>query len=131
MPFPVDISCVRKAEARLGRELPSAYVASMLGENGGDVKAAGESWFLHPILDDTDRVRFKRTCNDIVHETNEARDWEGFPEAGVSIAHDGAGNHLILMPDPSGTKRLAEAVLRWDHETREVEPVAPSFAALR
>lgn len=131
MPFPVDISCVRKAEARLGQELPAAYVASMLGENGGDVAAAGEVWFLHPILDDTDRARLKRTCNDIVHETNEARDWEEFPAGGVSIAHDGSGNHLILMPHPGQTNRLAEAVFRWDHETGEVAPVAPSLAALR
>jgi len=131
MPFPLDILCVRKAEARLGQELPSAYVASMLGENGGGVHAAGESWFLHPILDDTDKVRLKRTCNDIVYETNEARDWERFPQDGVSIAHDGAGNHLLLMPDPSQTTRLAEVVFRWDHETGEVEPVASSFADLR
>ena len=131
MPFPVDISCVLKAEARLGQELPTAHVASMLGKNGGDVNAAGQSRCLHPILDDTDKVRLKRTCNDIVYETREARDWEGFPEAAVSIAHDGAGNYLLLMPDPGQTKRLAEVVFRWDHETREIEPVAPSFAALR
>ena len=131
MPFPLDISCVRKAKARLGQQLPVAYVASMVTENGGDVHADGDSWFLHPILDDSDKTRLKRTCNDIVLETKEARDWEGFPEAAVSIAHDGGGNHLILMPEPAYPGRLGEAVFRWDHETREVEPVAASFGALR
>ena len=131
MPFPVDVACVRKAEAQLRRQLPAAYVAAMLGENGGEIRFAGEAWFLHPILDDTDRTRLKRTCNDVVRETNEARNWEGFPETGVSIAHDGAGNHLVLMPDPGEDSPLAEAVFRWDHETGEVAPVAPSFRVLR
>jgi len=131
MPFPLEISCVRKAEARLGQQLPAAYVASMVSENGGGVHADGDSWFLHPILDDGDKTRFKRTCNDIVHETKEARDWEGFPEAAVSIAHDGGGNHLILMPEASNSGRLGEAVFRWDHETGEVVPAAASFGELR
>ena len=131
MPFPLDISCVHKAEARLGKQLPTAYVASMIGENGGRVHADGDSWFLHPILDDSDKTRLKRTCNDIVHETKEARDWGRFPEAAVSIAHDGGGNHLILMPEPSHPGCLGETVFRWDHETGEVEPVAASFGSLR
>jgi hypothetical protein len=131
MPFPLDISYVRETEGRLGQELPAAYVASMVTENGGDVHVAGDSWFLHPILDSSDKTRLKRTCNDIVHETKEAREWEGFPAAGVSIAHDGGGNHLILIPEPSYPGRLGEAVFRWDHETGEVDLVAPSFSALR
>ena len=35
------------------------------------------------------------------------------------------------MPDPGEDSRLAEAVFRWDHETGEMAPVAPSFRVLR
>ena len=90
MPFPVDVASVRKAEAQLRRQLPAAYVAAMLVENGGEIRFAGEAWFLHPILDDTDRTRLKRTCNDVVRETTR-RVTGRISRDGVSIAHDGAG----------------------------------------
>ena len=131
MPFPVDIAIVRRTVSRLGLELPASYVAAMLEENGGSVDAAGDSWQVHPIFDDSDKKRLKRTCNDVIHETSEARGWNDFPPDAVSIAANGVGDHLILIPDPSKMKHLGEAVYRWDHETGEIERVADAFARLR
>src|SRR5688572_27958975 len=99
MPFAVDIAFVRKAESRLGLEFSPSYIATILTKNGGSVDAADHSWEVHPIFDDSDKVRLKRTCNDVVYETNEARDWEGFPPNAVSIAANGAGDHLVLIQD--------------------------------
>jgi hypothetical protein len=112
-------------------ELPASFVVAILKENGGSVDAADDSWEVHPIFDDSDKVRLKRTCNDVVHETSEARDWDGFPTNAVSIAANGSGDHLILVPDSSNAKRLGEAVYRWDHETGEIVQVADAFADFR
>jgi hypothetical protein len=131
MPFPVDIAFVRRAESRLGMDLPASYVAAILKENGGSVDAADDSWEVHPVFDDSDTVRLKRTCNDVVHETSEARDWEDFPPNAVSIAANGVGDHLILLPDSSNAKCLGETVYLWDHETGTIVPVADAFARLR
>ena len=131
VPFPVEIAFVRKAEERLRADLPVSYVTAMLEENGGSVDAADDSWEVHPIFDDSDKVRLKRTCNDVVHETREVREWQNFPPDAVSIADNGAGDHLILVPESPDAKRLGEAVYRWDHETGEITRLADSFARLR
>jgi hypothetical protein len=58
-------------------------------------------WYLHPIRDDSDRSRLRRTAtNDIVHETDEARDAfkELFPDGAVVVANDGGGSYLLLLP---------------------------------
>jgi hypothetical protein len=36
----------------------------LLRDNGGDLKIAGDWWILHPVRDDTDRKRLKRTAAD-------------------------------------------------------------------
>jgi hypothetical protein len=128
MPFPLDIQFVRRAEAKLGRQLPSGYVARMCRENGGEVLVGTDSWELHPILDDSDRKRLNRTCNDIVLETASSREWTGFPSDAVAIGDNGVGDKLILLAEP-GTDRLGNCIYRWDHETGEVRKIADDFAA--
>src|SRR3954454_14735570 len=99
MPFPLDIQYVRRAEEKLGIKLPLGYVVSMCRHNGGSVRALDDWWQLYPILDDRDRKRLKRTCNDIVYQTRYARQSSpGFPPAAVAIARDGGGNELVFLP---------------------------------
>jgi hypothetical protein len=131
MPFAVDLAFVRRAESRLGMDLPASYVATILEEKRGKRRRGRRLWEVHPVFDDSDTVRLKRTCNDVVHETSEARDWEDFPPNAVSIAANGVGDHLILLPDSSNAKCLGETVYRWDHETGAIVPVADAFARLR
>jgi len=57
----------------------------------------------------------------VVHETEEARAWPGFPEGAVAIASNGSGDQLVLLAAPGGG--LDEAPWRWDHETRELTRV--------
>jgi hypothetical protein len=129
MPFPTTIQQVRKTEAKLGRTLPPTYVGRMLEENGGVVETADDNWWLHPLFDDSDRTRLKRTCNDVVRETRSAKGWVGFPDEAISIASNGAGDRLLFLPAPSGDK-FDPRVFAWDHETGDHEVVADDFAEL-
>ena len=83
MPFDLSAHRIDATETRLGIHLPVAYRTSMGRENGGVVLVDGETWCLHPMFDDADVRRLKRTTNDVVHETTEARGWPGFPSAGI------------------------------------------------
>jgi len=131
MPFPIEIDQVRRTEVKLGVTFPKSFVARMLADNGGDIVIEDEAWSLNPFLDWTDKVRLKRTCNDIVGETINAREWSGFPQSGISIASNGMGDHLVLLPDPSQSDLLQPVVFMWSHETGELDKVADDFAAIR
>lgn len=127
MAFDLDPARIDAAEGLLGVRLPPEYRARMARLNGGEVHVAGEVWHLHPIFDDGDVRRLKRSASDLVHETREARAWPGFPHDAISIAADGSGNHLILIPAQPGAAVLGGSVLRWDHETGELERVADAL----
>jgi SMI1 / KNR4 family (SUKH-1) len=129
MPFPLDPARVDAAESALGYRLPAAYRRSMIRANGGAVLAIDEQWWLHPIFDDSDKSRLKRSCNDIIHETSEARAWRGFPEAGLAIAANPSGDALVLLPG-EGTRAYADTVYCFLHETGTLQPVADSFDLL-
>ncbi|HXU00205.1 MAG TPA: SMI1/KNR4 family protein [Polyangia bacterium] len=129
MAFPLDIKFVKRAEEKLGRRLPLGYVAKMCRDNGGEVTAGGDLWWLYPIFDDGDRRRLKRTCNDILRETERAREWPEFPPEALAIGHDGGGDRLAFLPDPE-RDRYEDQVYRWDHETREMNQIADAFEEL-
>jgi hypothetical protein len=67
----------------------------MMTSNGGRVLAYDDVWDLHPILDTSDRKR--RSCNDILHETEFMRDWPGWPENALAIASNGSADRLVLF----------------------------------
>lgn len=101
----------------------------MCSENGGEVDTETDHWWLYPIFDDSDRKRLKRTCNDIVRETERMQEWSDFPPDALAIGHNGGGDKLILLAD-SESDRYADAVYWWDHETGEVDEVADAFEEL-
>ena len=131
MPFPLAMRFVRETAQKLGRALPLGYVARICRANGGDVRV-GPDWFtLTPILDTTDRKRLARTCNDIVRETDSARQRPGFPPDALAIGNNGGGDLLVLLPDLIAPHlRFADAVYWWDHETGELNRVADCFEDL-
>src|SRR5271168_1335657 len=114
MAFPVDIQFVKRAEAKLGRKLPLGYVVKMCRDNGGEVDAGTDHWWLHPIFDDSDRKRLKRTCNDIVRETASAREWPDFPPNALAIGHNGGGDKLVLLADPKASLYFDEVEIQQD-----------------
>jgi hypothetical protein len=63
MPFNLAERLISAAEEKLGAPLPHYYRQAI--------------WNLHPILDNSDRKRLSRSCNDIVRENRVMRDWPG------------------------------------------------------
>jgi hypothetical protein len=130
MPFPLEIRFIKETEEKLGRALPPGYVARMCRDNGGQVSAGPDDFDLFPVLDNTDRKRLARTCNDIVRETATARGWPNFPANALAIGDNGAGDKLVFLPNADGS-RFADAVYWWDHETGELQLVAEDFEELK
>jgi hypothetical protein len=131
MPFPIDLEQIQRTETELGAIFPTSFVARMLADNGGEVEIDEEAWSLNPFRDTSDRTRIKRTASDIVRETAEARRWPRFPQQGISVASNGLGDHLVLLPDPTAPQRLQPAVFMWSHETGELDKVADDFAEVK
>ncbi|RJS93693.1 SMI1/KNR4 family protein [Salinisphaera sp. Q1T1-3] len=130
MAFSTDIRFIRQAEAALGVVFPAALTARLRCDNGGELDVLDADWRLHPVFDDSDARRAKRTASHIVQETMAARAWPGFPAQAIAIATDGDGNQLVLLPAAEGTALLA-AVHVWWHEDGELERVAASCADLQ
>lgn len=116
MPFPVEESRIRKAEEAPGVRFPGSYRRRMQRDNGGELVVEEEGWWLFPILDDSDRKRLARTCNDVVRETRLSREWPGFPADGVAIADNEAGDRLIFLPDTADQQQLSSMVWCWRHD---------------
>jgi SMI1 / KNR4 family (SUKH-1) len=128
MPFPTIESFVRRAETELHCVLPEEYRALTLASNGGELSAADDDCQVFPVFDDTDRTKAVRSASHIVRETSAARQWRGFPVAGVAFAANGRGDLLVFLPDEDRPGVLAPAVYLWDHETAKVTCIAASLS---
>jgi hypothetical protein len=98
----------------------------MCHNSGGEVRIRDDAFTLFPILDSTDRKRLARTCNDVVRETGQARQWRYFPADALAIGDNGCGDKLVFLPDPE-SQRFGNAVYWWDHETGELHEVTADF----
>ena len=130
MAFPVEERFIIETEKKLRAKLPSDYVKKMMNENGGEVQTTPDAWVLYPIFDSSDKKRLRRTCNDIVKETQNAHEWNGFPDDAVAIGSNGCGDQLVLLRDKQSPEILANEVYWWDHETGKLNMVAPRFGDL-
>lgn len=131
MPFPIDRKFITETEAKLGVKFPLAFVASMVKENGGFAHTPPDGWHLYPFRDASSRKRIKRTCNDIVHQTEWARSHADFPADAVAIGSNEGGDELVLLQSTSDPTTLQDAVYWWDHETGTLSKVADDFSGLR
>lgn len=127
MAFPVTIDKIAAAENALGRTFPGPMRTRLAMSNGGDIFASGEiypdgdAWRLNPVRDDSDRKRLSRSANDILRETESARQWHAFPTDGIAVASNGTGDLLILLGD-------GDEIWLWDHETGEVFPAKVNWS---
>lgn len=131
MPFPIPAAEIAKTEAKLGVTFPDGFKRAMEEENGGEIVAANEFWQLVPFLDASDKTRLAVTSDDIVQETEAARDWRRFPPTGIPIAQGADGDLLILMPLEGHATRLGETIYQWNHQTGVLTEVGRTLVDLR
>ncbi len=121
MPFPIEKKYVVETETQLGRTFPSWYRIKMMSENGGQFEALGDMWDLYPVWNKANKKVMKRTANDIIQNTESAREWLTFPDEAVAIAQNGTGDLLLLLPKDD--KYFSDLTYHWDHETGSVTRV--------
>ena len=93
---------IAETETAMGVAFPLGMKVRMSRSNGGEITVDGEAWWLYPFRDPTDRRTISRTAEDIRRETEYAlAEIAGFPEDGVAIAHNGAGDRLVLRREGS------------------------------
>jgi hypothetical protein len=131
MPFPVDEKFVVKTEDKLGVRFPASFRNKMMENNGGEVQTPPDAWNLYPFFDTSDKKRIKRTSNDIVRETNKAREWPNFPEGAIAIGSNGSGDQLIFIKKTNNHLELNKSVFWWDHETGNINKIADDFKEIK
>ncbi|WP_286965046.1 SMI1/KNR4 family protein [Flavobacterium sp. UBA4854] len=129
MAFPIDIKYIIETEDELGVKFPKLFKEKMIKENGGEAETEYDYWNLYPFFDKSDKKRISRTCNHIILETKQAKEWSNFPLNAIAIAGNGSGNQLILIPSDN-SEMLSEEIFFWNHETGEKEKVAESIQEL-
>ena len=130
MPFPVDLKYIAETEQELGLIFPERFKTKVLKENGGELMTGDNNWELFPFFDKSDKKRISRTCNHIILETKQAKEWDNFPNDGITIASNGCGDFLILLPEKEDRKTYRDEIYMWFHETRETEKMANSIDEL-
>ncbi len=127
MPYNLEQAYLVAAEQALGARLPESYRCAMIGVNGGEIEAAGDDWLLHPIADTSEKKRLSRTANHVLKETEAFRNWQGFPQAALAIASNGAGDALVFV---RRSGEFEPFVYAWSHETQSLSKVANDFSEL-
>ena len=130
MPFPIDEKYIAQTEKQLGLIFPSHFKAKMIQMNGGEVIADDDVWQLFPFFDQADKKRIKRTCNHIIYETKQAKQWQDFPSDTIAIASNGSGD-LLIFKKLDNVQQLEDTVYRWSHETAALKVVAQHFDQLK
>lgn len=130
MAFPIDIKYIIETEQELGLAFPDNFKSKMAQVNGGELMTEDDDWQLFPFFDKSDNKRISRTCNNIILETNQAKQWENFPVNGIAIGSNGCGDLLLLLPTKEDNRKLSDEIFMWFHETGETEKIADSINEL-
>lgn len=130
MAFPIDIKYIIETEQELGLAFPDNFKSKMTQVNGGDLMTEDDDWQLFPFFDKSDNKRISRTCNHIILETNQAKQWDNFPVNGIAIGSNGCGDLLLLLPTKEDNRKLSDEIFMWFHETGETEKIADSINEL-
>lgn len=130
MPFPIDLKYIEEFETQIGVIFPPYFKAKMQDLNGGEIIIEDEDWNIFPFLDKLDSKRISRTCNHIGLETQNAKEWNGFPNNSFAIGDNGFGDYLVLKPHSNNPKVLLDTIFIWRHETAELYEVANSILDL-
>jgi hypothetical protein len=121
-PSPVDEKLIRKCEAKLGADFPSAFRERMLQANGGLARTGSFYWFIFPFPDKSHVLPHPvmwlgRALKDIVAFHKAASEFEGFPSNAVAFGvrrfHNIPDGVLCFLRSEDNPKRLLPQVWLW------------------
>ena len=118
MAFPIEEKYIIETEKQLNLQFPPIFKNKMIIENGGEIETDEDLWNLYPFFDKSDKKRISRTCNHIILETQNAKEWNNFPKNAIVIAGNETGDKLILIKTQN---KLEEAIYIWYHDDGEIE----------
>lgn len=127
MAFDLSEEELAKTEIEIGVRLPESYRSAMKASNGGTVEARDEEWELFPLRDTSSPKRLSRSASHVLNETQQAKEWPGFPERAYAIASNGAGDLLVLLNEGG---ELKPQIFAWSHEDCSLSLVASEFGEL-
>jgi hypothetical protein len=116
-----------KTEDEIGARFPESYRSAMKARNGGTIEALEEEWELFPIRDTSSPKRLSRTGNHVLHETQAAKKWTGYPERTYAIASNGAGDLLVIFQEG---RAFRPQVFAWSHEDGALTLIASDLGEL-
>lgn len=128
MPFTLSESELKKTEDEIGAVFPDSYRQSMMQANGGTIAIDDDDWELFPIHDQSSNKVASRTCNHVLYKTKQAQQWKTFHENAFAIAHNGAGDKLVIFRKGEQFER---GVFIWRHEDGALEFTANDFADIK
>lgn len=94
----VSEEAIADEERRLGKRLPTGLRQRLRSENGGSLSLGDEEFWLHPVVDLSNKRETGRTANSIARETRAATSaLEGLlPGGSLVIAENESGDLLVL-----------------------------------
>ena len=127
MPFPVEEQYIKETEKSLNIKLSTSFKNLMKKNNGGTIITDDDYWEIYPFFDKSDRKRLSRTCNHILKETLQAKEWSQFPSNAIAIANNGNGDLLVFLHENDIS---SDTIYLWSHELGTITKVADSFDLL-
>lgn len=125
MPFPIDLKYIKETEDESGVEFPKVFKEKMQEENGGEFFTEKVDWELFPFFDKSDKKRISRTCNHIILETENLKEWNNFPKNAFAIGKNGSGDLLVLIEKEP--EKLSDEIYLWEHETGKIIKVGENI----
>lgn len=128
MAFNLPIDQLEETEEEIEARFPDHCRTSMLDKNGGTIELNEDQWEIIPIRDTTDRKRISRTCNNVISETELFSEWGNWHDNAYAIAHNGAGDVLVLLRTGS---KFEHGIYVWTHEDGTLQLIQNYLSTLR
>jgi len=130
MSFPVEEEFIVRTERKLRVAFPVSFRNKMRSQNGGSVEADSDPCELYPFFDTSNKNRVSRSCNDIVRETDGAKEWDLFPPEAIAIGSNGSGDQLVFLRKEDDPSKLGDAVYRCEYQNGQLHRLAGDFSEM-
>lgn len=129
-PSPASEESIHETESALKIKFPPSYRERMLKENGGELKLKEGIFRLIQVRGSGSAAGAKPGAQDVVTATKEQKKNYTFPNDGISIAVNDAGDHLVFVKEYYHSDKLKNGVFFWNKKIGFVKRVAEDFSKL-